>query len=334
MRVFEDHGVAIQGSEKILVDPHRRKIAADKVIVSHAHSDHVNIGAKNDFPYFMSHPTHGLIEKKIPKKAKTKRVHFSKHFRSGEEKVSLVNAGHILGSSQIIVEGEKKVVVTSDFKLQDSLVMKGAEIVPCDTLVIESTFGVKQFAFPPRERVYAEMEKWLKEAQKGNMLAVLAGYAMGKAQELTKVVNEYSHSTPYVHDSIFEKNKIHDSFGKKLGEYVKLDHNLKDAEVLILPPSLCSPHVLQAISVSAHKPIVAGKCTGWDWKESFDRNFKLSDHADYNQLLQYVQEARPKQVFTHHGFERELALSITKELGVVARPLEEAKQQVLTSYGG
>lgn len=332
MRVFEDSGVVIEGSERILVDPHRKKVSADKILVSHAHSDHVAIGAKTESPYYMSHPTHGMVEKKIPKSSRTHKWNFNRRMRSGDEKISLVNSGHILGSSQIKVEGEQTVAVTTDFKLQDSLLMKGAEIIPCDTLVIESTFGLKQFSFPAREDVYAEMAQWMAHAQKNNMLAVLAGYSTGKAQELTKIVNEYSTATPFVHDSIFEKNKIHDKFGKELGDYVQIDHNLRDAELLILPPQFCSPHVLHAISVSAKKPLTSAKCTGWSWKDSFDRNFQLSDHADYAQLLHYVREAAPKQVLTHHGYEVELALSIQKELGISARPLHEAKQQVLAHY--
>ncbi|MEK6902782.1 MAG: MBL fold metallo-hydrolase [archaeon] len=332
MHVFEENGVMVQGSERILIDPHRRKASADKVIVSHAHSDHVSIGASNSFPYFMTPPTHGLIEKKIPEKAKTKKLKYNTHFHSGNEKISLVSSGHILGSSQVVIEGEQKIVTTTDFKLQDSLVQKGAEIIPCDVLVIESTFGKKEFSFPSREEVYLEMEKWLSHAQKNNMLPVLAGYATGKAQELTKIVNEFSSMTPFVHDSIFEKNTIAEEHGFNLGEFVKVDHNLKDAEVLILPPQFCSPQVLHAISVSARKPIVSSKCTGWGWKDGFDSSFRLSDHADYNQLLEYVRVAQPKQVYTHHGFERELAQSIQKELNILARPLSEARQLALAHY--
>lgn len=332
MNVYDEHGVVIHASEKILVDPHRKKVSADRVLVSHAHSDHVSIGAKNEFPYHMSTPTHGLIEAKIPKKAITHTLDFSSRLRSGSETISLVNSGHIIGSSQVVVEGEKKVCVTTDFKLQDSIVQRGAEIVACDVLVMESTFGLKQFSFPPRENVYEEMSAWMKDAQQRNLLPVLAGYATGKAQEITKIVNEYSSMVPFVHESIFEKNSIAEKHGISLGDFEKIDHNLKDAELLILPPSLCTPHVLHAISVSAKRHVISAKCTGWSWKESFDRNFQLSDHADYAQLVQYVREAQPKQVFTHHGFERELALSLSRELGVNARPLEEAKQKVLAHY--
>lgn len=331
MRVFDGDGVVIQGQEKWVIDPHKKRISADHVIVSHAHSDHVCIGASNPFPYSMTAPTFGLIETKVPKKAVTRTHTFKRHFSSPDGKFSFVNSGHILGSGQVVCEGEMKVCITTDFKLQDSIVQKGAEIVSCDTLVIESTFGLKEFSFAPRETVYEEMGKWMNEAEKNNHLPVLAGYATGKAQELTKIVNEYSNLTPYVHEGIFEKNKVHDAHGTNLGEYVKIDHNLKDAGLLILPPSLCAPHVLHAISVSAGRPISSAKCTGWGWKESFDRTFALSDHADYAQLLEYVKMAQPKQVFTHHGFERELAQSITRELKIPARPLDEAEQLALAT---
>ncbi|MEK6820817.1 MAG: MBL fold metallo-hydrolase [archaeon] len=331
LRVFDDHGVVLQGEERLVIDPHRKRLVADHVIVSHAHSDHVSIGAANLFPYSMSAPTQALIASKIPEKAVTRAVDFKTHFDSPNGKISLVNSGHILGSGQVVCEGESKVCVTTDFKLQDSIVQKGAEIVPCDVLVIESTFGLKQFSFPGREAVYAEMGQWIKETIASNRLPVLAGYATGKAQELTKIVNEYSSVTPFVHEGIFEKNSVYEKWGSSLGEFVKIEHNLKEAELLILPPTLCSPHVLHAISVSAGKPVSSAKCTGWSWKEAHARTFALSDHADYSQLLQYVREASPKQVFTHHGFDRELAQAITRELGIPARPLADAKQLALAA---
>ena len=331
LRVLDGDGVVIQGKEKWVIDPHRKRIQADHVIVSHAHSDHVSIGAANPFPYSMTAPTFGLIESKIPPAAQTRQHGFKKHIHGVDGKFSFVNSGHILGGGQVVCEGELKVCVTTDFKLQNSLLLPGAEIVPCDVLVIESTFGLKEFSFPAREEVYAEMEAWIRDSAAKGCLPVLAGYATGKAQELTKIVNEYSDLTPYVHDSVFEKNAVHDAHGVSLGDYVKIDHNLAEAELLILPPSLCSPHVLHAISVSAGKPIASAKCTGWGWKESFDRTFQLSDHADYAQLLEYVRQSHPAQVFTHHGFERELAQSIQRELNIPARPLGESRQLALAA---
>lgn len=320
------------GESKYLIDPARKKVQADQVFVSHAHSDHVYIGAAGTSPYFMTPPTHSLIRKKIPLKATAKTLSLRKKQSHANENVSFVSAGHILGSAQIVIEGEQTICATTDFKLQDSIIQEGAEIVPCDTLVIESTFGMKEFSFPPREQVYEEMGAWIREVQQQGGLPVLAGYATGKAQELTKMVNEYTNTIPFVHESVFEKNQVYESHEARLGAYEKIDHNLPDAQLLILPPSLCTPHVLHAIAISAKRNIRAAKATGWQWKNGFERNFPLSDHADYAQLLRYVKEAEPKQVYTHHGFEDELARSITRELGIPAKSLKEAPQQALMAY--
>jgi putative mRNA 3-end processing factor len=333
MHVYEDHGVVIQDEERILIDPHRKKVDADRIFVSHAHSDHVHIGAKNPSTYYMTHLTHGLVEKKIPQAAYSEKLHLNAHLHGKQHKISFVNSGHILGSAQIVVEGEKKVCVTTDMKLQDSIIQQGAEIVPCDILVIESTFGKKEFSFPEREVVYAQMGKWLKHAQQQNFLPILQGYATGKAQELTKIVNEYSSAIPFVHANIFEKNTIARAHGHHIGKFERIDHNLKDAEVLILPPNLCDYETLHAISVSAKKSVVTGIATGWPSpSNAHEAHFALSDHADYDQLMNYVGKAEPKQVFTDHGFSRELAIAIQKEFKIPARPLEEAKQLVLAHY--
>ncbi len=334
MYVYEDNGIVIQDDEKIVVDPHRKRVDADRIFVSHAHSDHVNIGAKNPSTYYMTSPTHGLVEKKIPLAAIWEKLNYKLHVHGEQHKISLVNSGHIWGSAQIVVEGEKKVVVTTDMKLQDSIIQKGAEIVPCDILVIESTFGKKEFSFPEREKVYAEMGKWIRNAQNQNMLPVLQGYSTGKAQELTKIVNEYSTAIPFVHKNVFEKNSIAKAHGANIGTFELIDHNLREAEVLILPPNLCDFETLHAISVSAKKSVVSGIATGWPSRDNgFQTHFPLSDHADFDQLMDYVGKAEPKQVFTDHGFEKELAIAIQKEFKIPARPLSEAKQFVLAQYG-
>ena len=48
--------------------------------------------------------------------------------------------------------------------------------------------------------------------------------------------------------------------------------------------------------------------TGWaasdqrSWRSRADASLPYSDHADYNELLDYVQTVRPRQVYTVYGF--------------------------------
>jgi Cft2 family RNA processing exonuclease len=310
------------------IDPERAK-GAENVLITHAHSDHVCLNEKSRF--FFSKPTFELIESRYAKVNNPHAKDFKQKFKMPFGEVSLHNSGHILGGSQALVEGEKTIAVTSDFKLQDSLVQKGAEILPCDTLIIESTFGLPCYKFPERKHVYEEMIKWINEKTKKSFV-VLAGYSLGKAQELTAVTSRLAGIAPIVHESVFTNNKVYEKLGVKLGDYIKLDHNLKESNVLIMPPSLVKPELLDVLEHTLQKKVFSAFATGWQHRGNFSKTFALSDHADFEQLLRYVKEADPKMVFTVHGYAREFANYINRRLGIPAKPLENNGQKILQEF--
>ncbi|MHA1410625.1 MAG: MBL fold metallo-hydrolase RNA specificity domain-containing protein, partial [Candidatus Odinarchaeia archaeon] len=58
----------------------------------------------------------------------------------------------------------------------------------------------------------------------------------------------------------------------------------------------------------------------------------LSNHADYYQLLEYVKECAPKKVYTIHGYARELADTINKQLNIRALAITDIHQKTLTEF--
>jgi Cft2 family RNA processing exonuclease len=56
-----------------------------------------------------------------------------------------------------------------------------------------------------------------------------------------------------------------------------------------------------------------------------DKAFPLSDHADFNGLLEVVRETVPEKVFTVHGFSREFSEELRK-LGYDAHALNLEKE--------
>ena len=321
MLLFEKNGVCLSAGKEIFVDA--AGVQGQNVLVTHAHSDHCRLTSSTS--YFMTPETLALAS---PKKNVNVQVkNFGEKFHVNGFDVSMHPSGHILGSAQLRIANGVEAVVTSDFKLQESLLLKGAEILPCEVLLIETTFGLKEFSFPPREEVYTEMAKWAKEKIAGGAFVVLAGYATGKAQELTRFCNDYLSTVPLVHSSVFEKNMLAKKSGAKLGDFIELDHNLGDSNVLIIPPSLVNNFLIEALSMQLGKKVECAVATGW--KRSRFKTFPLSDHADFAQLCEYVKNAQPKLVFTHHGFDKEFAATVTRELGIPARPLSEASQKTL-----
>ena len=314
--------------KNLAVDPGRAN-GFENILITHAHSDHVCLNDKSNF--YFSKQTHSLIESRYEKVSKPNAKEFRQKFKMPFGEVSLHNSGHILGSSQVLVEGDKTIAITSDFKLQDSLVQKGAEILPCDSLVIESTFGLPCYKFPERKEVYEEIAKWVSEKSKKNFV-VLAGYSLGKAQELTAITSRLAGITPLVHESIFKNNKVYEEFGVDLGSYIKLDHNLKDSNVLIMPPSLAKHELLNVLEHTLRRKVFSAFATGWQHRGNYSKTFPLSDHADFEQLLRYVKEANPKQVFTVHGHSKEFAGYVQRRLGIPAKPLEETEQKMIQEF--
>jgi len=302
---------------------------AEKAIISHGHADHV--GTNKTTEYLCTKATAEIIMNRFKPDAKFSSLEFGKKVALNGSSISLHNSGHILGSAQVFVEGSKRVSVTNDFKTQDSILQKGATPLKCDILVVECTFGQPCYTFPKREEVYQQIGNFVKEKSKQGFV-VLAGYSLGKAQELTKVVNEYAGIAPLVHDSIASNNRVYEKCGTRLGNFIELNHNLEESTVLIMPPSLVNHNLLQVLEFSLHKKVFSAMATGWSFRNGFNATFPLSDHADFPQLLDYVKQSEPKLVVTMHGSEREFASYVQRRLGISARALGEKGQKTIAEY--
>jgi len=336
MRFFDDNGLFISNGCTIAVDS-SKPAQAGLAIITHAHSDHLPSSKNYGGKILASKETVELLNGRLGKNPCGKKEFvgkkYSEKFKFEDFEIRLKSSCHILGSAQVVLESEKKVVVTSDFQLQDSLMLPKAEVQKADVLVIESTFGIPQYAFPERHRVYEEIGKWVSNNARDGKFTVLAGYSLGKAQELTKIVNEFSDEIPVVHEKVFEFNKTYEKLGVKIGEFEKLNNNLKDFNVAILPPTLVCKDFLQALSISTGKKVSAGVATGWEfYSNAFNKVFALSDHADFQQLVHYVQESEAKRVLTTHGFVREFARHLKRKLGINAMPLSSKGQKSIQDF--
>ncbi|MFH0955117.1 MAG: MBL fold metallo-hydrolase [Candidatus Micrarchaeota archaeon] len=326
---FDNGLVYRNGSAGFVIDPHSKKNRKMTAIVSHAHSDHF---ANGHAAAWMTPETQALLLNRHSELKNVKTVSYEKKFNVEDCSVSLHNAGHVLGSSQVLLENGQSVLISSDFNPVDSVLFEAAKPQACDTLIIESTFGLPEYSFPLREAVHEEIGEWIRRQAANNRFVVLAGYSLGKAQELTRIVNDFADTAPLVHETIFEINQTYEKFGVHLGKYIKLEHNLKESGVLILPPSLMDKHLVSALEFGVQKKVVTANSTGWSYRSGFDKIFPLSDHADFAGLMQFVRDCAPKQVYTVHGFARELANAVSRRLKIPCRPLGKQNQLALTEF--
>jgi Cft2 family RNA processing exonuclease len=324
MRISCGRGIRVSSGSDIFIDASGLK--GSNILISHSHSDHARITKSNS--YFLTRESAALLS--VEEKPNVTLLPYRKRFSLSGFDVSLHNAGHICGSSQFLLRNSGSVAVTSDFKLQKSLLTEPAEILSSEILVMETTYGKPGCRFMEREEAYREMHSWAKDAISAGGFVVLGGYSTGKAQELTKFCNEYLGVAPLLHSTAYARNAALSRCGVNLGDYIALNHNLNESDILIMPPHLINDGLISALSHQLKRKVSVAQATGQHFSKY--KRFELSDHADFSQLMRYVEHSAPKMVFTHHGHAEHFARQVKRKFGIPARPLT-ASQKSLIEFG-
>src|SRR5215467_9365446 len=293
--------------------------------ISHAHSDHI---APHE-EIIISERTARLLRSRLP-------GHRTEHVLPfGEERtvhginLMLLPAGHIFGSAQYFVSiGDESLLYTGDFKLRPGKSAEQARWRKADTLIVETTFGLPRYRFPPTEHVIDQMVAFCREAIDTGNVAVLLGYSLGKAQEILCSLDGAG-LTPMLHGSVYQMTRIYEQFGQSFCKYVRYNPNNVAGKVLICPPSANRSHMLERIPRKRVAMI-----SGWAvdpnavYHYQVDAAFPISDHADYHDLMRYVELVQPGRVFTLHGFAAAFARDL-RNRSIEAWALSEENQMEL-----
>lgn len=245
--------------------------------------------------------------------------------------VTLLPAGHIFGSAQLFLESDaESLLYTGDFKLRQGLSAELAEWRQADTLIMETTYGLPRYVMPPTEQTLARMVEFCEEALDEGAVPVLLGYSLGKAQEILCALVAAG-LAPMLHGAVWRLTEIYRALrpGFPCG-YVRYAAGEVAGKVLVCPPSAIRTRMITQI-----KQRRVAVLTGWAldpgaiYRYQCDAAFPLTDHADYPDLLRYVELVQPKRVLTLHGFAAEFARDL-RERGIEAWALSEDNQLELT----
>jgi len=250
--------------------------------VSHAHADHTEAFSKKR-EVLSSHETFTLVGKEpIARKL---------------QGVSLHHAGHMLGARQLFAQSDGGAFAyTGDFSLHDSYTARAAEILKCDTLMIDSTYCLPQMRFPKRYDVLAKMEKFVKA--NSSSLVVFGAYSTGKAQELVSFLNRECAIAPVVGSRAAKMCAAYEKCGVRLDYLEAGSEEAKRAQVSILPPPQVNFAAGARIAAQSGKSVKTAVATGWAANSRFpvDEAFPLSDHADFADTMHYIYESGAKTI--------------------------------------
>jgi putative mRNA 3-end processing factor len=296
-------------------------------VVTHAHADHLG-GLRKSLKcckkVLMTKATRDLAETlndslKL-RVASVKTIEYGKALKFGDEKITLIKADHILGAAQVLVEdaGGIRIVYTGDFRIDDT------PVVDSDVLVVEATYGRpscrRSFNVDVRELLVSMIEKRLR----GGVVYVF-GYH-GKLQEIMQLLRGADVSVPFVMPKrVYEVTKVCEQHGMNLG-CLSLSTDGEGRELLDGNlPCVAFYHMNSRGYVGLRNARIC--VSGWEFntpcKQIGDREYlvALSDHSDFDGLIEYVKRSKAKQVITDnyrvsHG--AVLAKEIHKRLGISA----------------
>ncbi len=302
--------------KRIHLDPKNTDINGIN-FVSHAHFDH--LPSKNTGIILASKETNEI--------ASLRGFKITNHVQHLDD-FSLIDSGHILGSKGLLFND---IFYTGDICTRNRGFLKGANIPKCKTLITECTFGLPEFIFPKLVEIQKQVNELISDLYAKGIPVILLGYQLGKAQTITQL---FGHWGPlYFHDSIKEMNDLHQRFGVLLNDGIGHSEAEKNGLLAKKPWVMVVPMMSEKNSFLKNMKSKYGAITigfsGWAQSSRFafgrraDYSFPLSDHCDFNELVDMVKCSGAEQVYTIHGFVEEFAEHLRK-IGIKAQPLRES----------
>ena len=294
-------------------------------IVTHAHSDHM-LGLRQSLmrceSLVMTPATKDLIDVLMGPlflmMGNVKSLDYDEPLSFRDEILELHYADHILGTAQVLVKDSEgtRILYTSDFRIRDT------PVIEADIVVIEATYGspnrVRKFDGNVEELFVALVEKGLKQGP------VFVFSYHGKLQETMQILHEAGVRVPFVMpEKVFHVSKICERYGMRLGRLLLSTSEQGKAISKDGGPCVAFYHIgsRKHIEEGAFRVCVSG----WEFasacRQIGDKEYivALSDHSDFNGLLRYVEESKPKLVITDNfrvGDAQVLAQEIQKRLGI------------------
>jgi len=124
--------------------------------------------------------------------------------------IQLLDAGHLPGSAQALVEAEgKSLLYTSDYNTIDTRLLKGADTNygPVDAFVIESTYADEEH--PERQALEKEFVERVTDIIENGGTVLVPAFSVGRSQEIACVFAAYHLEYPITVDGMTRKaNRI------------------------------------------------------------------------------------------------------------------------------
>jgi len=317
------NGIVVEcDGTRIIFDPKASNPAYQNIFITHAHQDHARgFEFQSGFKY-STRETYDLVKAVKNRQIQHwKPISYNQTIEVNDLEIEAFNAGHILGSAQYKVTSPDGVVVyTGDVNTANTLTNEAADIVKCDILIIEATFGSPELIFPSESESSTQAIRWAIKTLKHRRIPAFQCDHIGNAQELIRIFNSLTTVPVVTHPAVTRINRVYESYGHKLS-YV--DAGSEEAKNLLSSKRcvfIASKNSNLQNNADFEVALASGLALRLGWNSKY---FLLSDHADFHHLLKYVIGSNPRIVLPCHGglLNGRFAKHVRDRLKIEAHPL-------------
>jgi Cft2 family RNA processing exonuclease len=194
--------------------------------------------------------------------------------------------------------------------------------VPCDRLIIESTFGLPVYHFLSREEACDRIVAFARECLQDKITPVFIGYPLGRGQEIVHVLCNAGIPTA-VHGAIGRLIPAYEQAGYAFPCRTPYLASDRSAKAMVVVPNF------RAYIEASGRDYRLAYVSGWAALDNArsragaEELIPYSDHADFQELLDIVEHSGAREVDVVHGY-TEMFARILSDRGIEARAPREA----------
>ncbi|MGH7056911.1 MAG: ligase-associated DNA damage response exonuclease, partial [Acetobacteraceae bacterium] len=292
-------------------------------VITHAHSDHARAGHR---AVLATPETLALMRARMDAALDASTLEplpYGEPCVIGGITLRLVPAGHVLGSAQVVLEGQgRRVVASGDYKRQPDPTCAPFRPVPCDLFVSEATFGLPVFHHPdPASEIARLLESLALFPRRPHLVGC---YSLGKCQRLIAMLRAAGWDRPiYLHGAHASLCRAYEALGVALGDLRPLATKKEalSGAIVLAPPAAAGTPWARRLG----DPVI---CLASGWMRVRQRAkargvelpLVISDHADWDALLATCSASGAGEVWVTHGREEALIHALAKA-GIHGRAL-------------
>ena len=294
-----------------------------RAVITHGHGDHARAG---NGQVLATPETIAIMQLRYGDSAGAalQTLSYNEALTINAVAVRLLPAGHVLGSAQIVLDYRgSRVVVSGDYKRRADPTCAPFEPQNADLFITEATFGLPVFRHLQDDQ---EIDKLLHSLTLFPERCHLVGvYVLGKCQRVLALLRRAGYEEPvYLHGALLGMTELYERMGVILGPVLPATaaprESLKGRIVLAPPSAPAEPW-----SRRLPDPLVA-QASGWmrvrqrAKASGVELPLVISDHADWDELTQTLDDVAADEIWVTHGREEALVHYATKA-GYRARAL-------------